>query len=79
MDGELIAELTFQYSIPKSKVKAAREGACPTTRPDIDNLVKSIMDSLNGFAYDDDSQVIELHAWKVYGEPKTIVAIRKKG
>ena len=79
MDGELVAELTFVYAIPKSKVKQAREGACPTTRPDIDNLAKSVLDSLNGIAYDDDSQIVELHARKVYGEPKTIVVIRQKG
>lgn len=31
-------------------------------RRDLDNLVKSIADALNGVAWDDDSSVVELHA-----------------
>jgi crossover junction endodeoxyribonuclease RusA len=33
-------------------------------RRDLDNLVKSIKDALNGVAWQDDSQVVELHATK---------------
>jgi len=33
-------------------------------RADLDNILKSILDSLNGFAYDDDSQVCEIIASK---------------
>ena len=74
LEGALVAELTFQFQKPKTSKREY-----PTTKPDSDNLAKSILDSLNGFAYDDDSQVVELHAKKVYGEPKTIVVIRQKG
>jgi crossover junction endodeoxyribonuclease RusA len=35
-------------------------------RGDIDNYVKSVLDGLNGVAYDDDRQVTVLHASKVY-------------
>lgn len=38
----------------------------PTTRPDIDNIAKSITDALNGIAYDDDSQIVELMIFKKY-------------
>jgi len=31
---------------------------------DLDNYCKSLIDSLNGIAYEDDKQVIELHAFK---------------
>jgi Holliday junction resolvase RusA-like endonuclease len=34
-------------------------------RPDLDNLLKLVMDALNGLAYQDDSQVIRFHASKV--------------
>ena len=35
---------------------------------DIDNLSKSILDGLNGIAFEDDSQVAELHASKFFTE-----------
>ena len=31
---------------------------------DLDNVAKSILDGLNGVAYEDDDQVVELHIWK---------------
>lgn len=33
-------------------------------KKDLDNMVKSIADGLNGVAWLDDRQVVELHAWK---------------
>ena len=30
----------------------------------MDNYCKSILDGLNGVAYEDDDQVVELHIWK---------------
>ena len=35
-----------------------------TSKPDIDNVLKAVMDALNGIAYDDDSQVCEIHVYK---------------
>lgn len=40
----------------------------PTKKPDIDNIAKVILDSLNGIAYKDDTQVISLTLNKKYGE-----------
>lgn len=34
----------------------------PAKRGDLDNLLKVTIDSLIGFAYDDDSQIVEIHA-----------------
>lgn len=47
------------------------------TKPDVDNVAKSILDALNGFAYEDDSQVYDLHIRKEYiqGESRTTVLI----
>jgi Holliday junction resolvase RusA-like endonuclease len=41
-------------------------------KPDIDNIAKAIMDSLNGLAYKDDNQVCELNIIKRYGEKDNI-------
>lgn len=40
----------------------------PTKRPDIDNIVKCILDGLNGVAYRDDTQVVRVEAVKIYAE-----------
>ena len=55
---------------------------CPCDkRPDIDNLLKSVTDGLNGVAYLDDGQISEVVAYKKYhsGEegPKTIIVIEE--
>jgi crossover junction endodeoxyribonuclease RusA len=39
-------------------------------RADLDNLVKGVLDGLNGIAYDDDKQVVSLRATVEYGHEK---------
>jgi len=63
--------------MPKSKPKWWRQCAkfC-TTRPDIDNIEKAIADGLNGVAFQDDAQVVEVACRKVYGaEPRVDVTV----
>lgn len=38
----------------------------PTKKPDIDNIIKAVLDALNGIAYKDDTQVVQVRASKVY-------------
>lgn len=40
----------------------------PMTRPDLDNVVKSVLDGCNGIAYEDDCQVVVIVARCVYAE-----------
>lgn len=40
----------------------------PDKKPDADNIVKGVMDALNGIAYEDDKQVISMHVYKTYAE-----------
>ena len=35
-------------------------------KPDIDNICKSVLDALNGIAYEDDGQVVKIRASKEY-------------
>lgn len=60
--GPISVELLF--NIARGKTVRREE---PTTRPDIDKLVRTILDALTGVAYLDDSQVIRLAARKRYG------------
>ena len=61
----LAVEFIFKY--PKSWSKKKKdETLYHTSKPDVDNLVKSIKDALNGIAYIDDSQVWNIQASKRY-------------
>lgn len=67
------------YAEPsKSKTKKFKEAAFaeefdPTTKPDIDNILKCVLDALNDVAYEDDRQVTEICAKKVYGHISRLV------
>ena len=66
-------QVTAYYPIPKSATKAAtaamREGAMlPSRKPDIDNVMKIVLDALNGVAYKDDSRVVRVEARKIYSD-----------
>lgn len=41
----------------------------PRRRGDLDNAIKILLDSLCGIAFEDDSQVVELHAFQ-YDDPE---------
>lgn len=61
------------YGIPKSVSKKRRAlllaNSEPVSRkPDIDNVVKAVLDGLNRFAYNDDKQVVALSAAKLYSD-----------
>lgn len=48
----------------------------PTKKPDLDNIIKVIADSLNGIAYKDDAQVVEVVSSKFYSnKPRVEVTI----
>ena len=73
--------ITMHFQPPKSVNRSVYrdmiEGKVyPTHKPDIDNCVKSIMDGLNGVAYDDDKQVVAIVVNKAYStEAKVTVSI----
>jgi len=49
----------------------------PTTRPDLDKLMRALLDALTGVAYDDDAQVCLVMADKAWGdEDGTAISIR---
>jgi len=62
-------------SFSKDKRELAMSGKFrPATRPDLDNLIKGVTDSLNGIMWQDDSQVIEyiVGTGKYFGDPPRV-------
>ncbi|EGT3840206.1 RusA family crossover junction endodeoxyribonuclease, partial [Clostridioides difficile] len=47
----------------------------PNKKPDIDNVVKIIADSLNEIAYKDDTQIVEVVASKYYSDKPRVEVI----
>ena len=48
----------------------------PTVKPDIDKTLRALLDALTGVAYEDDSQVVEVAASKVYAaQAQTVIEI----
>jgi Holliday junction resolvase RusA-like endonuclease len=91
-DEYLAVTLLFRLKRPKShfvgskpgpgRLRPTSPGRLHTTRTDVDNLAKFVLDSLNDLVYVDDRQIISLHAAKVldsegHCEGATEVMIRK--
>ena len=63
----VIQEIPKSWS-KKKRLQAELGNIVPLSRNgDIDNIAKSILDALNGFAYEDDCQVTTLIVTKQYG------------
>lgn len=77
-EGYVEAEIKAIFDVPKSyskkKTLELLDGNCNYDHtPDTDNIAKIVLDSLNGIAYKDDSQVTVLKVIKKYGEQAKII------
>lgn len=82
-DAMLDMRILAYYSIPKSASKKKRAGMLegtirPTKKPDMDNVIKIIADSLNQVAYRDDTQIVDSQCRKFYSEEPRVVVIIKE-
>ena len=64
----LVLWVTFYVVRPKSAPKRVRH---PVKRPDLDNLLKTLLDALDKFAFPDDSQIVNIHAKKAFAAAGT--------
>jgi len=72
-EGPVSVRLEFLLPKPKSAPKRRRIYA--TKRPDLDKLIRSVLDSITHVLIEDDSQVVEITAVKDYGPPGVHVTI----
>lgn len=82
--GPVMIEMTFFFAPPKSaywpvnkkhsgELRNGWEMRRYTSKPDIDNLAKTVMDGLNGVAFVDDSQIWRITASKMYSEEPCVM------
>ena len=73
---KVIAKFQIPQSYSKKKREDALSGKLFPTKCDLDNIVKSITDGLNGKAYADDRYIYSITAEKIFAEEsETIVEI----
>ena len=62
----------------KNKELMKKQLLRPTKKPDMDNVVKIIADSLNQIAYRDDTQIVDCQCRKFYSDnPRVEVTIKE--
>lgn len=71
-DASVQLDVTAHFPVPKSRPKrfhaaAQLEQSVPhVQKPDMDNIIKAVLDGLNGVAFRDDAQVQRISAAKWY-------------
>lgn len=76
-EGRVQVEISAFFEIPKSTKNADRalmldNKINPTKKPDIDNIVKIVLDAMNGIAFYDDTQITKLYVEKLYSTTETV-------
>jgi len=71
LDGPLVITVLVRLAPPASTSRRNREAMLagelsPTKKPDLDNIVKAVLDGCNGVAFRDDALVCWINAGKVY-------------
>lgn len=69
LDGPLCLDVSFFLLRPKSRPKKEKY---PDRKPDLDNLVKSVKDALEGIIYTNDSRITDEVVRKRYGDPPRV-------
>jgi len=83
IEGPVRVDITWYFPRPKRlmRVKDPEGPVSHVAKPDRDNADKAILDSLNGVAWVDDSQVCGGELWKFYheknGRPRALIRIEE--
>jgi Holliday junction resolvase RusA-like endonuclease len=64
-------DVTFHLKKPKSAKRHY-----PTVKPDTDNLLKAVLDALNGSVLIDDSSIVEIRSKKAYSSSEGFIELR---
>lgn len=79
VEGPVAVRAVFTSPVPSSWSRAKQSEAMagrlhPTSRPDVENQLKTVFDALIGVAWKDDSQIVRVEAVKQFGAaPGTLI------
>ena len=79
LDVRIVAYFGIPKRTSKKKAESMRNKEIRQLKKcDIDNIIKAILDAVNGVAYQDDIQVIDIQARKFYSDnPRVTVSIEE--
>ena len=77
IEGRAKVNITAYFEVQKSTSKVQKEQMLgntisPTKKPDIDNIVKIVLDSMNKFAFKDDTQITKIEVEKLYADQEKL-------
>jgi len=77
--GPISVDITFFMRLPETKSCRKTKGLYHTSRPDIDNLIKFILDVMSDVIYADDAYVYKINATKKYShKERTEVTVQEE-
>ena len=83
LDGPLVVNLVLHCQIPASWSKKKQQQALageirPTTKPDIDNVLKAVLDGCNGVLWRDDVLVVTVSVTKLYASVPSVCVVARE-
>lgn len=73
-EKRIAIRLTANFYLPQAKSNKLYDAVI---RPDLSKLLRAIEDSMTGVVYEDDSQIIEAHVTKAFGEPRVEILVEE--
>ena len=78
LTGPVCVEVEFELPRPQGHYRSGKRAGevrdsappLPTTKPDLDKLLRACLDALTGVAWGDDAQVVQAWCRKVYALPR---------
>ena len=83
LEGALEAFIYVTFAVPASYSKKRTEACLSgqekhTKKPDLDNVVKAVLDGMSDIVFLSDSQITSIYATKVYGEVAKVEVLVKQ-
>lgn len=73
LEGPISVRMVFYVERPKTVTRQF-----PEVKPDLDNYIKAVSDSLNNIVYKDDSQIVKIQALKLYAPIRPFIEVEVK-
>ncbi len=80
-DAEMVEKgpvhVDILFSLPRPKAEPKTRRTWPDRRPDLDKLVRAVLDALTGISFHDDGQVVSILAAKDWGRPGVEIVVSR--